>query len=248
MRLRRALAMLTAATFALSGPAFPNAMIYGTDAIPSAPSVTLPSADAWFWNGNGTSINGTQVPDYWLNKVGGELESAITSCGYSVSMTTRNQLWTCIQGRTSFTPVQQGGGAGQGSNKVYLGWDGTNSLPRIQIDVTDQGDVAMVNQFTTSATSSTGYTTLPNGSVVERGQGLVTSGTLSVTLPLAYPDTNYDVTITDKAASTWTAANVTLYGVSAKTTTGFTVTAFTWNGTAMVASTSGSFSYIAYGK
>lgn len=39
-----------------------------------------------------------------------------------------------------FTPVQQGGGANQGANKVFIGWDGTSL--RAQVDVTDLGDIA----------------------------------------------------------------------------------------------------------
>jgi hypothetical protein len=47
-----------------------------------------------------------------------------------------------------FQPVQQGGGAFQNANKVYLGWDG--SAPRIQIDTTDEGEVAMQNWVNTN--------------------------------------------------------------------------------------------------
>lgn len=39
-----------------------------------------------------------------------------------------------------FTPVQQGGGAGQNPNKVYLGW-GVNGRLKVQVDVTDQGNL-----------------------------------------------------------------------------------------------------------
>jgi hypothetical protein len=42
-----------------------------------------------------------------------------------------------------YTPVQQGGGAYQGTNKIYLGWDG--SYPRIQVDSTDIGELATMN-------------------------------------------------------------------------------------------------------
>lgn len=37
-----------------------------------------------------------------------------------------------------FTPVQQGGGANQGANKVYIGW-GTDNQLRAQVDSTDLG-------------------------------------------------------------------------------------------------------------
>lgn len=39
-----------------------------------------------------------------------------------------------------FTPVQQGGGAGQGPNKIYLGW-GTGGL-HLQVDSSDEGVIA----------------------------------------------------------------------------------------------------------
>lgn len=48
------------------------------------------------------------------------------------------------QNNLGFTPVQQGGGAGQGANKVYLGWDTANSRLRLQVDSTDEGDLATV--------------------------------------------------------------------------------------------------------
>lgn len=36
-----------------------------------------------------------------------------------------------------FVPVQQGGGTGQGVNKVYIGWSGTGL--KYQVDTTDMG-------------------------------------------------------------------------------------------------------------
>lgn len=47
------------------------------------------------------------------------------------------------QASLGFTPVQQGGGAGQGTNKIFLGWgDGL----RLQVDATDQGAIALRNE------------------------------------------------------------------------------------------------------
>lgn len=40
--------------------------------------------------------------------------------------------------KLTFTPVQQGGGANQGANKVYIGW-GTDNQLRAQVDSTDLG-------------------------------------------------------------------------------------------------------------
>jgi hypothetical protein len=43
-----------------------------------------------------------------------------------------------------FTSVQQGGGASQGSNKVYIGWDGSNL--RAQVDASDRGPISFHSQ------------------------------------------------------------------------------------------------------
>ncbi|NVN09698.1 hypothetical protein [Nguyenibacter vanlangensis] len=56
---------------------------------------------------------------------------------------TWQSLFAGLQPALGFTPVQQGGGANQGSNKVYLGWDNTGSgRLRYQIDNTDEEDLA----------------------------------------------------------------------------------------------------------
>lgn len=44
------------------------------------------------------------------------------------------------QASLGFTPVQQGGGTSQGSNKVYIGWDGSGL--RAQVDNTDLGRIS----------------------------------------------------------------------------------------------------------
>lgn len=42
-------------------------------------------------------------------------------------------------GSSLFSPVQQGGGTGQSTNKIYLGWSGSNL--KAQVDSTDLGEV-----------------------------------------------------------------------------------------------------------
>ena len=44
------------------------------------------------------------------------------------------------QNSLGFTPVQQGGGTKQGTNKIYIGWDGT--FLRAQVDKSDFGGLA----------------------------------------------------------------------------------------------------------
>ncbi|MFT8795159.1 MAG: phage tail protein [Acetobacter orientalis] len=54
---------------------------------------------------------------------------------------------TAKQDKLGFTPVRQGGGAGQGTNVIYIGWanDGSNTL-KCQVDVTDIGPIALVDK------------------------------------------------------------------------------------------------------
>ena len=70
------------------------------------------------------------------------------------------------QNLLGFTPVQQGGGIGQSTNKVYIGWGG--SKLKVTIDATDMGNVALeswVNQTTIlrGATNSTAGTIFSSG-------------------------------------------------------------------------------------
>lgn len=39
-----------------------------------------------------------------------------------------------------FTPIQQGGGSGQNSNKIYIGWSSDSQL-KVQVDTTDLGSI-----------------------------------------------------------------------------------------------------------
>jgi hypothetical protein len=51
--------------------------------------------------------------------------------------TETNNLLAGKQNNLGFTPVQQGGGAGQGTNKIYIGWSG--SQLQLQVDNTNFG-------------------------------------------------------------------------------------------------------------
>ncbi|WP_418218097.1 phage tail protein [Bilophila wadsworthia] len=82
---------------------------------------------------------------------GGEYKPALTKISDSVSLAdsttaasakavkTAYDLANGKQANLGFTPVQQGGGANQRPNKVYLGWDG--GAVRMQVDNTDMGQL-----------------------------------------------------------------------------------------------------------
>jgi hypothetical protein len=67
--------------------------IFGTDAVSTQPAVALPTdTEGWFMNQlGGAGTDGTEVPDYWLNKFGGELVSVLEFFT-SLDMTVVNQL------------------------------------------------------------------------------------------------------------------------------------------------------------
>jgi hypothetical protein len=112
-----------------------GAMIFGTDAVSSPPGVTLPTGNDYFFaNGNGTSVEGTQVPDYWVNKVGGELDAIITSLGLTLSMTSRGQILSILQaGFAGILKSVAMPGLADPNNPTALGWatvsNSTGNLP-----------------------------------------------------------------------------------------------------------------------
>ncbi len=58
------------------------------------------------------------------------------------------------QASLGFTPVQQGGGSGQGTNKVCIGWATDSSVLRLQVDSTNFGETWPIAISGTSADSS----------------------------------------------------------------------------------------------
>ena len=76
------------------------------------------------------------------------------------------------QPNLGFTPVQQGGGTGQGTNKVYIGWATDASGLKAQADSTNLGNIVTTKGGTVKA---------PQAALADRAQVANTSETLSVT-------------------------------------------------------------------
>ena len=113
-----------------------------------------------------------------------------------------------------FTPIQQGGGAGQGTNKIYIGWQGP--YLRCQVDATDfgtsfpmniNGNAGTASAFTTAVGSAPSYACRAwvnfngTGTVAIRASGNVSSivdngvGDYTVNFITAMVDANYVVNI-----------------------------------------------------
>ncbi len=88
----------------------------------------------------------------WVQQQGYATQQWVQQQGYLTSTSLKGyatQEWvsTNYQSKLNFTPVQQGGGAGQGSNKVYIGWDTTKSRLKAQVDYTDLGNIVFDSQL-----------------------------------------------------------------------------------------------------
>lgn len=76
------------------------------------------------------------------------------------------------QPNLGFTPIQQGGGTGQGTNKVYIGWATDASGLKAQADSTNLGNIV---------TTAGGTIKAPQAALADRANVANTSETLSVT-------------------------------------------------------------------
>lgn len=76
------------------------------------------------------------------------------------------------QPNLGFTPVQQGGGTGQGNNKIYIGWATDASGLKAQADSTYLGNIV---------TTAGGAIKAPQAALADRAQVANTSETLAVT-------------------------------------------------------------------
>lgn len=86
--------------------------------------------------------------------VSGVLGIANGGTGASTAAGARANLGA--QAALGFTPVQQGGGIGQGTNKVFIGWDGAKL--RSTVDLVDQGAFVFANTAGQVAVTTSGQT------------------------------------------------------------------------------------------
>jgi len=67
-------------------------------------------------------------------------DNAVTARNIQPGQVNASHLWPgTAEANLGFSPVQQGGGAGQGTNKIYMGWSGTRV--KLQVDGTDLGNL-----------------------------------------------------------------------------------------------------------
>ena len=95
-----------------------------------------------------------------------------TTAASATAVKTAYDLANSKQANLGFTPVQQGGGTGQGTNKVYIGWATDASGLKAQADSTNLGNIV---------TTAGGTIKAPQAALADRAQVANTSETLFVT-------------------------------------------------------------------
>ncbi|MCF1462600.1 hypothetical protein FS827_14910 [Agrobacterium vitis] len=90
------------------------------------------------------------------------------------------------QAALGFTPIQQSGGAGQTTNKVYVGW--SNDGLRAQVDATDLGRI-WTDFGSGRQLSSIGYQKIPGGPLIQWGSGANSASDYRINFPVAFPVT-----------------------------------------------------------
>ena len=99
--------------------------------------------------------------------------AGVTAAG-EAKTTAKNALTVANskQPNLGFTPIQQGGGTGQGNNKVYIGWATDASGLKAQADNTYLGNIV---------TTAGGAIKAPQAALADRAQVANTSETLAIT-------------------------------------------------------------------
>lgn len=95
-----------------------------------------------------------------------------TTAASATAVKTAYDLARSKQPNLGFTPIQQGGGTGQGANKIYIGWATDASGLRAQADNTNLGNIV---------TTEGGAIKAPQAALADRAQVANTSETLLVT-------------------------------------------------------------------
>ena len=116
----------------------------------------------------------------WANLVQNITGNAGTATLAADASRLGNQLPAYYQAALGFTPVQQGGGAGQGTSKVYLGWLG--SALGLQVDSTNFGAIWPIG-VTGNAATATNATNA--GTATNLSGGSLTTGTNTVSVGAA---------------------------------------------------------------
>lgn len=152
-----------------------------TSTINGATTFTLTTGQgALLWS-DGTNYKALRLGGYNAAQIANTPAGNIAAADVQSAL---NELDTEKQAALGFTPVRQGGGAGQFANTLYFGWNNVDAI-KAQIDTVDHGKVWTDGL----CTSGTGWFRLGNGRLIQHGTSVVTtdaSGDATITFPTAF--------------------------------------------------------------
>lgn len=151
------------------------------------------------------STTGTGASGTWGIGITGNAATATTASGLTAGVAVAN---------IGYTPLQQGGGSGQGTNKVYIGWSGSGL--KAQVDASDQG-VFWLGQEAIYNGGNSGYQRLPSGVYIQWGYFDQTGSVTAVLFTTPFPGVCWNVQITIANA----AGSISAPGVADVTRFGF---------------------------
>lgn len=145
---------------------------------------------------NGTNASWTSPKE--IISVGDLLDATVASPASGQALIWDGTAWVNgnKQDTLGFTPIQQGGGIGQSTNKVYIGWSDSNLKLKCTVDTTDLGSI-WTDFSTATYLATNGYQKLSNGLIIQWGMDGTTGGNVNptVTFPLAFPNSCFRVLI-----------------------------------------------------
>ena len=143
------------------------------DNVTAAASLPTPASAGtagYFSNATPGSGTPTIVDNDWCNDIQEELISILTAASVAPSKTTHNQVLTALE---DLFPLKSG---------VLLAANNLSDLGTLATALTNLGFAKSI--------STNGYQKLPGGLIIQWGQASVNAASLTVTLPLTFPNAN----------------------------------------------------------
>lgn len=194
-------------------------------------------------NAGATAPATTYADMIWYDTANNQIKKRNEANSAWITLGTINETTGKFDPNASFTAVQQGGGSGMGTNKVYIGWGSSSNL-LAQVDSTTVGDlVRRTDTYTIGGNSELIAPGNPplyacrawvnfngTGTVAVRASGNLSSitdngvGNYTIAFSIPMPDANY--VVSGSVTASFGGASL---GIVSQTTTGVQI-ATSYNG------------------
>jgi hypothetical protein len=207
----------------------------------------------------------------FANNVNTTLASAVSSSATSITLASTANLPASIPAGTVLVITLNDAATRQNFEIVYAtaragatltvlrAQEGTAALSWLTGDFAyspptagQQASFTQLAEFQSSL-GTNGYKEIPDpnsasGYYIEQfGNANFSGSSVNVTFPIAFPNAVRSIVVTESGAGSWSTSNVSFYGVSAFSTSSFSVAHFEWAGSGVVAGTGGNFFWHAVG-